>query len=994
MKKNLKKTLFALLAAFLFSLPVFAQDITVKGQVKEAKTGEAIIGASIIVKGASTGTISDIDGNFTLKAPSQSTVVVSYIGFKSKEFKATTNAGVIALEEDAVMLGEIVAIGYGSQKRKEVTGAVSTVKPENFRAGVQNSPAGLLQGKVAGLNISRTAGGDPTNTGYNIQIRGFSTLDKGTGSTPLFIVDGIPVNNIDNIAPDDIASLDVLKDGSAAAIYGTRGTNGVIIITTKRGMDTNAVECGTSAVEYSSYVSISTRTGSAGMATPEEFRNLENISGGKIIPTIYKDAAGNDNYHTDWVKELTRTAITHNHNVAISGATKNFGYRGSLTYKNSEGIAINSGREEIIGKLAANQKALDGWLDLQYDFSYMHYRNDFFTGDFKQASIVNPTYPIYDPSTPSGFFKPQGTGQSNPVEGAYQRESYQDGNFFRGSVRPTINIKPVSGLRLSAFVALEKGDNYRYWNNKIINDDPLGSGKAGRNTDRSINNLYEATVDYVTSFNNHNISSVFGYSYQEFMYDGSNMSNGGFITEGNKYYQMGNGDISKKPMDIGSYRNLNELAAFFGRVNYNYEEKYLLSASLRREGSTRFGANRKWGYFPAVSTGWRISGEDFMQSVKWVNDLKVRLGFGVTGNNLTTNFMSLPLYEQGGTFWYNGAWVRTYTIKRDPNKELRWEKKLEYNLGVDFSLINNRLYGSIDAYLRDSKDLLWTYRVQVPPYEFDRFLANAGEMRSKGLEITLNGVPVKTKDLTWTTTPTIAFNRSKIIKLSEPSQGFNYDLTLSGVVGELGLMNTDTQILIEGQAPGNFYGYKFAYIDDTYGWIFSTPEGGYTPNPTDPQRQVVGRNAQPLFIFGWNNTFTYKNFDLSFFFRGVYGNDVLNITRWAYGPDKSQSLNVFMKDARKGVYANKTYFSDYYLEDGSYVKLDNVTLGYTFPVKENKIVRSLRLYATGQNLLTLTAYSGKDPEVNTTDIWNAGIDYPNFYPNVTNVMVGVNINFY
>ncbi len=339
-----------------------------------------------------------------------------------------------------------------------------------------------------------------------------------------------------------------------------------------------------------------------------------------------------------------------------------------------------------------------------------------------------------------------------------------------------------------------------------------------------------------------------------------------------------------------------------------------------------------------------------------------------------------------------------------------WEKKYEYNTGVDFSLLSNRLYGSFDVYYRQTRDLLWDYPVPTPPYQHPFLLANAGQMDSYGAELVLNTVPVKTKDWTWITTPTIAFNRNYITKLSDPKKGFNYEVTTSGGVGENGLMNTNTQIIIEEDPVGAFYGYKFLgwqrkdgsntltqdYSESNGVWYFEgkNRKGNPVAKPgsklKEKDKQVLG-SAQPLFTYGWNNVIKYKNFDATLFFRGVYGNKVLNLTRWAYGPDASQSLNVFMKDTKKGVITNKRHFSDYYLEDGSYLKLDNITVGYNVPMKNHKLIQSLRLYVTGQNLMTLTKYSGQDPEINTTSVWNSGIDYPDFYPTVSNFIVGLNI---
>ncbi len=989
--KRIMTILAAAAASAVFSANVAAQSYEVKGVIEDSLG--PVIGATVLEQGTSNGTITDIDGAYTLKVSSaDATVEISCIGYTTQSFKASAVPAKVMLSEDSVLLEDVVVIGYGSQKKKEVTSSVASVKAEDFNAGVKTNPMGLLQGKVAGLNISRQTS-DPTSTGFSVQIRGFSTLDKGAGTSPLYIVDGVPVSNIDNIAPDEIASMDVLKDGSAAAIYGTRGTNGVIIITTKRGENFNDIPV--THVEYAGYASASFRNGDLGMATPEEFINLSELSGGVITPTILKDEDGNP-YQTDWMSEVTRSAaITQSHNVAITGASSKFNYRASVSYKDAEGIARNNERNEVIAKIAASQKALDGWLNLAYDFSYMKYRNDYFCGDFKMAAILNPTTPIYDPANENGYYKPQGTGLSNPVENMNQKESYQTGNYFRGSVKATLNVKPVAGLKLNAFAAFEEGDNNNYWANKTINTDLDGSGKAGRGNDNSMNKLFEITADYSRSFGKHNVAAVAGFSYQNFFYDGESIENKGFPTESMKYYQIGNGDAEKTYLKASSYRNSNTLIALFGRVNYNYADKYLVSASLRREGSSRFGKNNKWGLFPAVSLGWRVAGEEFMEEVSSVNDLKLRLGFGVTGNNLGSDLKSVALLSNGGTFWYNGAYVNTYTVSQNVNPDLKWEKKYEYNLGVDFALLDNRLSGSFDTYYRHTKDLLWDYEVPTPPYQYPTLLANAGVMDSYGVELSISAIPVKTDDFTWTTTPTLSYNHNVITRLSDPEKGFNYKQTTSGGVGENGIMNTNTQILIEGQSVGTFYGYKLLTIKDGV-WYYQTPAGGVidSAGAAEGYRQPLG-NAQPWFTFGWDNSFRYKNLDATVFFRGVVGNKILNLTRWAYGPRASAADNIFMKDVSKTntVLSNKEQFSDYYLEDGSYVKLDNITVGYTFKLKEKSLIDHLRVYVTGQNLATLTAYSGQDPEVNTTSVWSAGIDYCDFYPTVATVLFGVNISF-
>lgn len=985
------KKLLAFFSALVLTLTAGVQAYAQNNFVVEGVVVDEfgpIGGAGVLEQGTTNGVATDLDGTFSLKVSSPDAIIeISFVGYATVTFKASDLPKTIVLKEDTLFLEEAVAIGYGSQKKKEVTSSVASVKSEDFNAGIKTSPVGLLQGKVAGLNISRTTA-DPTSTGFNVQIRGFSTLDKGAGTSPLYIVDGVPVSNIDNISPDEIASMDVLKDGSAAAIYGTRGTNGVIIITTKRGDNFN--EVASTRVEYAGYASVSVRNGDLGMASPEEYRNLETLSGGAVKPLLV-----NEDVNTDWMNEMCRpAALTHNHNVAIVGSSSKFNYRASINYKNAEGIAKNNNRSELIGKIAASQKALDGWLELQYDLSYMHYRNDYFTGDFKMAAILNPTYPIYDPETDSGYYTPQGTGETNPVEALNNKESYQQGNYFRGSVKATVNVKPIEGLKINAFGAIEEGDNYNFWANGRLNKDKEGTGRAGRGVSSSWNRLFEATADYSNTFDGHHFAAVAGFSWQNFFYDGSSMENKGFPTESSKYFQMGNGDPEKTYMKMSSYRNSNTLAAFFGRVNYNYEEKYLASVSLRREGSSRFGANNKWGWFPAVSLGWRVTGEDFMQGVNWVNDLKVRAGFGVTGNNLASDLRSVSMLSNSGTFWYNGKYVNTYAVSQNVNPDLKWEKKYEYNLGVDFAFYDNRVYGSFDVYYRQTRDLLWDYEVPTPPYQYPTLLANAGQMDSYGAELAISIVPVKTEKLSWVTTPTLSFNHNVITKLSDPSKGFNYDEITSGGVGENGMMNTETQIIREGYSVGAFYGYELAGIQEGI-WYFNTPAGGIvdTDMAAENHKKIIG-SAQPWFTFGWNNTVRYDNWDFSVFLRGVAGNKILNLTRLAYGPRASVDSNIFMKDVNKTntVLANKALFADYYLEDGSYVKVDNITIGYTFKLKD-KLVDNLRVYFTGQNLATLTGYSGQDPEVNTTSVWNAGIDYCDFYPTVATFLFGVNVSF-
>lgn len=988
MEKSLLKTLVLSAVSLLFAVGVSAQT-TISGNVTD-ETGEPVIGAYITLESdKSVGTITDFDGNYELSVPANSKLIFSYTGYEDQTVstagKTTVN---VILRESTSLLEEVVAVGYGSQKAKEITSSVASVKSENFNTGVKGSPVGLIQGKVAGLTITNTSGGDPTNTGLNVQIRGTSTLDAGSGSTPLYIVDGVPVSNIDNISPDDIASMDVLKDGSSAAIYGTRGTNGVILITTKRGSSSDGAECGTTSFDYSGYVSVAHQTGNNGMTNASDYVNLANWSNGLFQPM-------NHGSYNDYAAMISREApVTTNHNFAISGATKNFSYRASVNYKYAEGITND--RNELNLKFAANQKALNGWLDLQYDFSYMHYKNNKDWAEYDMCATLNPTYPVYDPSTKSGFYFVEATGFINPIEPFVLNTEYGDGNFFRGSVRATVNILPVPGLKINAFAAMEEGDNYNYKYNSlnyIVSADD--AGKAVRYQSRDINLLFEGTVDYAKQWGDHSLALVGGFSYQQFTTDNSTMENAGFATDDIMYYKMQDGDAGKAKMNVSSYRGFNALASGFARANYNYKEKYLLSASIRAEGSSRFGKNNRWGWFPAASAGWRISGEDFMKDAKGVDDLKLRFGFGITGNNVGQNLASKELLGTGGTFWYNGAWRKTYKVTQNANNDLKWERKFEYNLGIDFAFLDRRLYGNLDLYIRNTKDLLYWYDVPVPPYQYSSLLANAGEITAKGIELALTGVPVKTNNWMWSSTWTMAFDNSKIVSLSDPSKGLNYTEVSKGGVGGNGLNSTTTQIIREGEAIGIFYGYKVKEVVD-HKLVYEDINGD--GDVTEEDKTIIG-HAQPLFTYGWNNTLKYKWFDLTIFFRGMVGNKILNVTRWAYTPTTAGvQANMVYKTTTDaiangdGAYRDSK-FSDYWLEDGSFLKCDNITLGCTIPLKANKYVKHLRVYVTGQNLFTITKYSGLDPEVNVSAIDGAGIQYVGFYPRVSSYLLGLNVTF-
>lgn len=981
------KVLSLFMICSLLSFSMMAQTISVRGIVTEALTGDPIIGANVLVKGTTNGTITGLDGDYQLSnVPSNGTLVFSYLGYDSQEVQINGRTSIdVSLEESSIGLQEVVAVGYGSQRKKEITGSVAGLKENDLIKGVQSDPMGMLQGKVAGLNISKPNAGDP-NGDYKFQLRGTSSL---TGNTsPLIVVDGIPQADISAIPQDDIESIDVLKDGSAAAIYGTRGTNGVILVTTKRGL------AGKTSVQYNGYISLSSISRKPDVMNREEF--LAN--------------GGNDRgSNTDWLDEITRTPISHSHNVAITGGTSAFNYRGSVSYRDSKGIAKKSGFEEVIGRFSANQNLFDSKIQIAYDATYRHVDREGENqslGDyaaFRHAAYYNPTAPVWNLNgtvnvdrDADGYYQLDLQGYTQPVAYLMQRDRQTTNSTLQGSARITWNI--INGLRAQVFGSL-KYTNYNrgsYTSRNTYNSSNFGS--ASRSYGSRNNKTLETTIDWVKTFGEHNIVLLGGYAYEKNYREDAGFNNSNFDSDVFKWYNLGAGSnlVNDPTQDMmsGSVSQDN-LVSFFGRVNYNYSNRYLLSASVRREGSTRLGKDYKWGTFPAISLGWSIKNEAFMQSLTWLDDLKLRFGFGVTGNMPTGNYLSLPMMGVVGKYYDNtsGRWLNAYGPTQNQNNNLKWEKKSEWNLGLDVSTFKGRLNLTLDLYKRKVTDLLYNYRVPTPPYQYSTMLANVGDATSKGLEISISATPVKNKNLSWTSSVNFSFNTNRLDKLS--NETFHTDWLESGYLtdGDLGGLNGIALLrMVPGGKVGDFFLPVFKGFDPDGKWIFEDINGDGVYKEAD-DKKVVG-NAQPDFIAGWTNELKYRDFDLSFTFRAVVGNDVFNVGRLALeNPGQAGDEKNMLKSVRNTPLNDSAQPSTYYLEDGSFVKLDNVTLGYNMPTKNIRGIQSLRLYLTGQNLLTITGYKGVDPEVDMVGLDNMGIERSRFYPTSRSFIFGVNVTF-
>lgn len=693
--------IFAL--AILIAPAAIAQSM-VSGTVVDGQN-EPVIGASVMVKGTTSGVATGIDGDFSIAAKPSDVLKVSAVGYKTAEVKVEGTAPIrITLEESSEVLDEVVVIGYGTSTKKELTGSVASMKKEELNPGTFPNAMGMLQGKVAGLQIVNPSGADPTAK-YEILLRGTNTLAAGQG--PLVIIDGVAGADIRNINPQDIESIDVLKDGSAAAIYGTRGTNGVIIVTTRRARE------GRAEVTYEGQFTVGKVTRRAVPLTASEFNY--------VIDTYRPELSGSKyGADTDWFDEITRTPISHKHTLSLSGGTEKFSHFTSLNYEKAEGVQRGNDFEKIAGRTNIRQSLLEGWVDVDVNLFITHRKyNPSNTSAFQQAFIHNPTEPVYDPSnsTSGGYYRIEAMEYYNPVAMINERTSTTVNDNFGGNARVTLNIKPVKGLKWDAFLALSRESNESktystHYYPSIIGTDGSAEISNYKNNDTQ----FETTLNYIRSFGPHSLQALLGYTYQKGTENSAGMSNVGFDFDDTETNDIGSGTgLLNGKAGLSSYKESHTYIGFFGRVLYNYDQRYLASVSLRRDGSSRFGKNHKWGWFPAVSLGWRISREAFLRDVEWLNELKIRGGYGVTGNQDFSNYKSLILMTTAGKFWYNGQWINTYQPASNPNPDLQWEKKKEFNIGLDAQLFNSRLNVTFDYYHRTTDNLLYNYTVLLLP---------------------------------------------------------------------------------------------------------------------------------------------------------------------------------------------------------------------------------------------------------------------------------------
>ena len=993
MKQLLKERLVLSMLTLLMPLGLLAQDIKVQGIVKD-ETGETVIGASVMQKGTTNGAVTDIDGNFSLTVPSKATLLVSYIGFTTQEIAVDGRTQLeITLKEDDQTLNEVVVVGYGTMDKKELTSAISHVGEKDFLTVSSLDPSMMIQGKVAGVSITNTGAGDPNNQA-SIQIRGVSSRSAGLG--PLIVIDGVPGGNLTNINPNDIASFDVLKDGAASAIYGTRGSNGVIVVTTKKGSKDGQMH-----TSYSGQLSLDVINKELKMMNAQEFRDVRLGWGDTGV-----DLGGN----IDWLDETSRTGATMQHTLTLSGGNEKSNYRVSADYRNAHGIDLRSKREEYGARAAIMHTTKNGLFTITANVApRVIYRDNADWSVFKDAIEANPTTPLMDPYDPVRYYNFQGqVVGSNPVERQKLEKDHADTKLLDWDGTVKLNLLPLLAkndkgnqtLTTQVMFADHQYSNDNSWFRPSTSTQAVNNGRDGeasRSYAKESQYVAEWLTNYMGSFGLHNVKGMAGYSYQYSRYSGFNAENKDFPNDGLGSDNLGSGEYAKEEGEVlmGSYKNDAKLIAFFGRVSYDYDGRYLFTASLRHEGSSKFGADNKWGNFPAVSAGWRISSEKFMKDVKWVNDLKLRADYGVTGNQDFGSYLSLNTMTGFGYYFYNGRYFQVWGPSKNVNPDLKWEKGKNWNIGLDFSLFKNRLYGSINFFSRRQQDLLGNYKVSVPPYLFDETFVNVGTMKNTGFEFDLNFRAVNTKDFGYDISLVATTMRNKFVDFSNSEYVGQDFYDVAGTEDPYPFYNL--QRIQKGESLGNFYMWEYAGHTNEGEWLVYDKDGDIirASQASDEDRRVVG-NGMPKFTLSSSHNFRYKNFDLALFFRGAFFYDIFNIHDFYYGTRNftgNRLQKAYAKNFPIAGTANPVV-CDYFLERGDYLKLDMLTLGYTFQPKDWRFLDRVRIYATGKNLLTLTKFSGVDPATYQVNGLTPGAQGSRtYFPSTRQFIVGLQVDF-
>lgn len=941
-----------------------------------------LIGANVIVKGTTIGNVTDMNGMVTLHdVPANAVLEVSYIGYRSQEVQVKNQTQIrVVLAEDTKALKEIVVVGYGTMEKKQVTSAITSLKSEDMMVGVSGADiSSALQGKIGGLVMNNLGSANSSTT---FQLRGMTSINAGR--SPLIVIDGFPGGDIRSLTQDDIKSIDILKDGSAGAIYGTRAASGVILITTKSGSNTEGKVKLTYSNEFSK---------------KQSYNAPELLSGREFASHNISTDYGSD---VDWWDELINHGnFSQKHHLALEMGTEKAQLYTSFFYEKNEGIALQDDRQDYGGRLNATFKLFDDWFEVRPAVDYRQAaRNNHFP-NFQQALRNNPTRSPYDPKSATGYnVWVNESLDYNVVADAMLEDWYGLDKWFKPEVNMKLNIKPIEGLSYQQVLGYEN----RQWEQHIYyprthrtSIEESRNGDAYLGFSKTENLTSEGYFSYLKEFKGgHNLNATAGYSYFESNGESFNMQNYNFSVDGIKYWNIGEGSyLSDGKASMSSSKNISEkLFSLFARVNYSYQDKYMASASIRHEGSSKFAANNRWANFWSATAGWRISNEDFMKDIEWIEDLKVRFGYGVTGNNdFSSSYMANMLGSDTNWMLPDGTWAYSYGKSQNVNPNLGWEEKKEWDLGVDYSLFDGRLYGKFDYYRRKIDNLLYSVKVPQPPYTQGSQYQNIGSMESKGWEFEVGGNIIQTKDFTWSTNLNFSHNSGKILTLWGNNTYYNGNgFVAPGSPGDAARME-------EGSTIGSFYLWKFAGFDDEGNFLLYNKDGEVIPaaKKTENDKQYMG-NYTPKLIVGWSHTFTYKNFDLGINMRSWIDFDVYNTLNMYFGIQGQSNMNVLKTAYTKFNHIKgEKQICDYYLEDGTFLKIDAITLGYTLPMKKytRNLVDRIRIYGTVGNVCTITGYSGMNPEVNITG-WDKGTEKfwdGNLYPVVRTWTLGMQFNF-
>jgi len=967
------------------------------------ENGESIPGVTVRVKGTKSGVITDVKGNYSFTDISENSILqFNFIGMKMQEIVIGNKTIInVTLMQDAVNLEEVVAIGYGSAKKSDITGSMTHLTSEKFNSGVILAPEQLMQGKVSGVNITLNSGEPGANS--KIVIRGGTSINAS--NDPLYVIDGVPVgfdagsflagtsdrqatlanNPLNMINSSDIESINVLKDASATAIYGSRGANGVIIVTTKKGKD------GKSTIEYESSVGVSSIRKKLDVLSADQYRTYMNSDSIKLKVTGWKDGGAN----TDWQDQIFRNGIIQSHNLALLGGSNNTNYRASLNYTNQQGTMIASDLEKITGRININHKAFNDKLNISLFMTSAFLKGHSAPnaggvdgksgGTLRDALRNDPTYPVKDANDVYTWHGPE---NPNPVEETLVRSD--ETNTYRNMGNAILDYKFTNYLSFNTNIGFTKENVDRMTYEP--NSGRIGSvshGNASHQFRNDFSKLLETNLVFNKKFGMHSINALAGYSFQEFVNTGAYMQASNFISDATTYNAIGNGD--KNTYIIYTWKNSHKLISFYGRVTYDLNNKYLFTATVRQDGSTRFGSNNKWGTFPSAAIGWRISEEEFLKPVDFISNLKLRVGYGVTGNQEIGDYISLPTLSAGGnTYIIGGKQYTAVGSNQYYNPDLKWESTAQTNIGLDFGFFNSRLSGSLDVYKKTTNDLLLSFAVPSPAV-IPSFTDNVGQVENRGIELELNGVIVKSKKFGWDAYANISHNENKVLSISNSK--WKQEQIYTGSTACPGFSGVTTQIIKPGLPLGTFYGYEYLGVDAKGKQIFNDLNTDGKILPGD-DRKVIG-NSQPDFTYGFGSKFTVKRFSIDIFFRGVQGVTILNSTQLDMA-DKTKLYTPLTDNARVNIgssaltdglaYNEMAVYSSKWIQDASYLRLENVTLNYNFNVSAVKWLSRLNLYLTGQNLLVITKYDGFDPEVSN------GLDAMN-YPRPTTIVCGIKAQF-